>query len=340
MCEGLPIQINIKNKEPRRLPRTPVILTCNEVPWKNFGNEASPIMNRMFAWRNLYPSKVLQHIDGKDADPRFFAEMFSFIHEKIASRPEWCPVEDIMQKTNYYELYVDMIADHLKQLIREEALTLTDVINRTVMKRAERPLVDFYDWEAEHTDDRLNCQAVLAMDEDSSEQYQFEVIAHWLKILKDPNSMDYYWNFDDFRRPVLISKLTDAEYDMETDIDERDYATFKRGYIIIQRLLILIKNFPNSMRNDNFDAATFHNEKYMIKTVLKAMSAIRTFIIRECAQWNITKMMNATEIEREIQQDVHGQHPPEDIAKRQKKESWRKLRRGFPRRLRMQIHLL
>ena len=82
VCEALPIQINIKNKEPRRLPRTPVILTCNEVPWKHFGNEASPIMNRMFAWRNLYPSKVLQHIYGKDADPRFFAEMFSFIHER------------------------------------------------------------------------------------------------------------------------------------------------------------------------------------------------------------------------------------------------------------------
>ena len=202
-----------------------------------------------------------------------------------------------------------MIADHLKQLIREEALTLTDVINITVMRRAERPLVEFYDWEAEHTDDRLNCLAVLAMDEDSSEQYQFEVIAHWLKILKDTNSLDYYWNFDDFRRPVLISKLTDSEYDLETDIDERDYASFKRGYIIIQRLLILIKNFPNSMRNDNCDAATFHNEKYMMKTVLKAMSAILTFIIRECAQWNITKMINATEIERQIKQDVHSQHP-------------------------------
>ena len=246
VCEGLPIQINIKNKEPRRLPRTPVILTCNEVPWKNFGNEAAPILNRMFAWRNLCPSRVLQHIDGKDADPRFFAEMFSFIHEKIASRPEWCPVEDVMQKVNYYELYIDMIADYLRQLIREEAMTLTDVINQGVLEERNDLPIDFAQWEKEHVDDRLNCNAVLTMDDDYTEDYQKNLILHWLDVLKNPDSIDYYWNFDDFRRPILLSKLTDEEYDLEADIDERDYASFKRGYIIIQRLLILIKNFPHS----------------------------------------------------------------------------------------------
>lgn len=32
--EGLPTTVNVKNKEPRVLERTPVLLTCNNMPWK------------------------------------------------------------------------------------------------------------------------------------------------------------------------------------------------------------------------------------------------------------------------------------------------------------------
>ena len=199
-----------------------------------------------------------------------------------------------------------MIADHLRQLIREEALTLTDVINQVVIERGDDLPIDFVQWEKEHVDDRMNCNAVLTMDDTSAEEYQTNLIMHWLDVLKNPDSIDYYWNFDDFRRPVLISKLTDKEYDVEADIDERDYASFKRGYIIIQRLLILIKNFPHTMKNSDHTNSR-HNEKYMIKTVLKAMSSILTFIIRECAQWNVTKMMSATDVENEIEANVKSQ---------------------------------
>lgn len=33
VMEGLPVQVNIKNKEPKILPRTPVLLQCNTTPW-------------------------------------------------------------------------------------------------------------------------------------------------------------------------------------------------------------------------------------------------------------------------------------------------------------------
>ena len=46
--EGLPTCVNVKNKEPARLGRTPVILTCNQVPWKQFDQESRPLQNRMF----------------------------------------------------------------------------------------------------------------------------------------------------------------------------------------------------------------------------------------------------------------------------------------------------
>ena len=58
----------------------------------------------------------------------------------------------------------------------------------------------------------------------------------------------------------------------------------------------------------------------MIKTVLKAMSSILAFIIRECAQWNVTKMMSATDVENEIEENVKSQQPPEEVVNRNKRK--------------------
>ena len=56
--EGLPTCINIKNKEPVRLNRTPVILTCNQVPWAQFEKESRTLQNRMFCHKDLIKSRV------------------------------------------------------------------------------------------------------------------------------------------------------------------------------------------------------------------------------------------------------------------------------------------
>lgn len=53
IMEGLPTTVNIKNKEPRILKRTPVVLTCDEVPWLYFSGERETLLNCMFAFENL-----------------------------------------------------------------------------------------------------------------------------------------------------------------------------------------------------------------------------------------------------------------------------------------------
>ena len=73
ILEGLPTVINVKNKEPVRLPRTPVFLTCNQVPMRAFHQESKPLQNRMFSHKDLIKSTVLPaKTDGLAPDPRFY----------------------------------------------------------------------------------------------------------------------------------------------------------------------------------------------------------------------------------------------------------------------------
>lgn len=73
--EGLPTQINIKHKEPRLLPRIPVILTCNRVPWYFYQEETETFRNRIFKFDNLKQSPLLQ--GKKSPNPIFFKKCFT-----------------------------------------------------------------------------------------------------------------------------------------------------------------------------------------------------------------------------------------------------------------------
>lgn len=85
--EGLPTTINVKNKEPRVLERTPVLLTCNQVPWRFFSEEQETLQNRMFAFQNLNASPLLE--GKKGANPKYFRWVFEYIHTEIANLPEF-----------------------------------------------------------------------------------------------------------------------------------------------------------------------------------------------------------------------------------------------------------
>ena len=87
--EGLTTMVNVKNKEPARLERTPVILTCNQVPWTGFENERFPLENRMFSHLNLRSSEVLSGLGDKGPDPRFYVEIFDFIRNEITNDVLW-----------------------------------------------------------------------------------------------------------------------------------------------------------------------------------------------------------------------------------------------------------
>ena len=86
--EGLPTQVNVKNKPSALLERIPVILTTNSVPWKFYSEEKAPLQNHMFGYALYQPSNVLENVV-KSADPRFYAQVYSYIREEVASRPIW-----------------------------------------------------------------------------------------------------------------------------------------------------------------------------------------------------------------------------------------------------------
>lgn len=62
VAEGLPTSVNVKHKDPRILERTPVVLTCNETPWKFFNQEQqalqtgcspSPTLLQQVYWKDV-----------------------------------------------------------------------------------------------------------------------------------------------------------------------------------------------------------------------------------------------------------------------------------------------
>ncbi|KAH3831491.1 hypothetical protein DPMN_104759 [Dreissena polymorpha] len=59
---GEPSQVNVKNKPPVLLPRTPILLSSNSLIWDHFPNEANPLRNRMFMFSGLKELKWLQDV--------------------------------------------------------------------------------------------------------------------------------------------------------------------------------------------------------------------------------------------------------------------------------------
>ena len=118
VTEGLPILVNIKNKEARKLEKTPVLLTCNRVPWSSFSNESAAIKNRMVRYENLKPSDVLNTVS-EPPNPRFLVEVFQFIKKEIEPKPEYpCEHDD-----DFFKLYAEMTEQFVDSLIDNGAIT-------------------------------------------------------------------------------------------------------------------------------------------------------------------------------------------------------------------------
>lgn len=226
IIEGLPTLVNIKNKEARTIVRTPVILTCNNLPWRQFSNEAGPIKYRMFHIDHLHSSTVLENVQ-HPADPRFLVKVFSYIRQTLCTKEEF-PVDP---SNDYYPLYTDMIREYVKEIIHSGSITLKDMINEQYLDN------DVYS-DHKHT----MCTNVPQ----GFSQHTDIHILQWMKSMTHSDS-DYYWDFTNYLHPVLYSGLTKQVYNPRNDIDESDYSDFKNGYVHIERLLIKIKHYPNQI---------------------------------------------------------------------------------------------
>lgn len=127
--EGLSTTVNVKNKEPARLERTPVILTCNQLPWTGFENQKSALENRMFRYVNLRSSEVLNGLGDRGPDPRFYGEIFEYIRTEISNDVLWPPLPDSEQ----WHLVVEKITTKSNE-IHERTLTLDEHITNHIIR--------------------------------------------------------------------------------------------------------------------------------------------------------------------------------------------------------------
>lgn len=126
--EGLPTTVNVKNKVPRVLERTPVILTCNNHPWKFFNEGMPAFLNRMFAFQNLQKSPMLD--ERKGPNPKYYRRDFEFIKKEVATMPEFpcMPSDEPMWKT-----YCEMVASFIQSLIVMKDIDLVHVMDSPTM---------------------------------------------------------------------------------------------------------------------------------------------------------------------------------------------------------------
>lgn len=278
--EGLETRINIKNKGPHRLERTPVIVTCNQFPWSNYGNESAAFLNRMFAYRNLRRSKVLEAIKGKTPDARFLASVFGYLRENVMTRITWPPEVN----SDEYMMACDLTSQFVLQLTQQGVKTLGDIIEEDV-----NPDVYRKNYNNDIEEDRLRALVLESVEIEEFSgvpQALYQRAIGWLQYLSRTDARDYYWVFTDYKNPRLVSVLTGQNYNPHCDIDETDYRSFKGGYAIIERLLIRTRSWPEAL---DAKCNILENKKAMVRTALARMSQMLLWILREtCSQTQIS----------------------------------------------------
>lgn len=234
--EGLPTTVNIKIKEPRVLERTPVILTCNSLPWKFFNEEQHAFLNRMFSYTNLHRSSLLE--GRKAPNPKYFRRVFEFIRDEVTTLPEYpcLPDDDVMWK-----MYTDMTGSFIQSIIRMKDIDLSHILESETLKsmylkvpdEIALPRHNMLGWRAT---ERLSC---------SHEDLLSEIYT-WVYWLTKHGSDDYYFR-SMYNQMMLYSGFTDGEYDAELDFDYGDYVSFRSGYSHIKRMLIKMRTWPTEV---------------------------------------------------------------------------------------------
>lgn len=233
--EGLPTTVNIKFKDPRILDRTPVILTCNALPWKFFNEEAATFQNRMFAFMNLRPSALLE--SKKSANPKYFRRVFDFIKNEIQTLPEFpCAPDD----QHMWELYCEMISNYVQSLQVMQDIDLQHVLESETLQD-QYLMREEYGLNNLGTHDVLNVRSTERLE--CSETDLLSELYSWLYTLYQYCSDDYYFQIAN-GNTIMMSSFQSAEYDGDRDLDYQDYLNFRQGYAHIKRLLLRLKLWP------------------------------------------------------------------------------------------------
>ena len=282
--EGLPTCINVKNKEPVRLGRTPVILTCNQAPWAQFEKESRTLQNRMFVHRDLIKSRVLtSRSDHLRPDPRFYQEVFGFIRSDVIPKVEWPPAPGDLE----WYLAVDLVSDFVNDRCNTGTQTLKHVVDAAAL---DGWLERKYYNEGFASNGRLTDIDVGFYGYQQNDSEMLTRLLAWMWMLQQKDSVDYYWDFEDYKRPKVFSSLGNSEYEAEVDMDEEDYRTMKEGHALVSRLLMRTRNWPEfSDKGHTPDK----RKRFMVRTCLSKMCSVLKYQISHGKEWCSSRLTDA-----------------------------------------------
>ena len=279
--EGLSTCINVKNREPVRLGRTPVILTCNQVPWAQFEKESKTLQNRMFAHKNLVKSRVLTtRTDHLSPDPRWYQEVFSFIRSEVIPKVEW-PVAP--GDVEWY-LAVDLISEFISDKCNTGTQTLETVLDQASI---DGGLEMKYYYEGYPSGGRLTNIDVGFYGYEQSDSEMLTRLLAWLSMLKQKDASDYYWDFRDYKKPKVICSLRHSDYDVDLDMDEEDYRSMKEGHALVSRLLMRTRNWPDFSEKD---FTSEQRKRFMVRSCLGGMCQVLKYYVMNGKEWSRNKM--------------------------------------------------
>lgn len=261
--EGINTTVNVKNKEPRVLERTPVLLTCNQVPWRFFSEEQEPIENRIFSFPNLSASPMLE--GRKAPSPKFYRRVFEYIKTNIAVLPEFpCLPDD----TDMWSMYTEMINVYVQGMINQRKINMQHLLESEDVQLKYLDRDNYLDEMTDHNvlmkraEYRLEC----------SDHALIKEMYSWMYLLFSNHHDDYCFQYIN-GKPILMSQFSGGEYNGETDLDYQDYTNFRQGYTHLKRMLLRIKTCPTEVDSDsNLDDIVKCSVKNTVETITKFFS--------------------------------------------------------------------
>ena len=112
----------------------------------------------------------------------------------------------------------------------------------------------------------------------------------WLWLIGQRDAVDYYWSFEDYKKPRVLSSLRHDDYEPDLDMDEEDFRTMKEGHALVSRLLMRVRDWPQ------FSDKAHDNEqrkRFMIRTCLSKMSVVLKYMITKGKEWSSSRLTDA-----------------------------------------------
>ncbi|KAL4218845.1 hypothetical protein ACF0H5_021433 [Mactra antiquata] len=259
ISEGLPTTINIKNKEPQILQRTPIILQCNTLPWSAFTKESQACRNRILGYYNLTATNWLQ--DYKTPNPIFFSRIFSEMKNNILGKVTWpVPETDPYYKT--YAMAINNIIDDIQ---------VGEINFKSKLVKALKPKGEQF----MHHIETCNTHRLIARSEERSmcteEDLYQEMIAYVLSQGDSLNIKDFYIPLKTHKEPILMN-ANDASELQPAELLNEDYTYLKTAYCNNSILLMTrLKLWPDYI---SYDSMVSDNVKAMIKIWLVRLQSV------------------------------------------------------------------